>query len=75
MNEEKGNLSVTTQAKINIGLTGTMTKQGADRAGGWIAVGIFALLLSIGLAITAKALFPNGLPIAHPTTQTGKNTQ
>ena len=57
MNEEKSNLSVTTQAKINIGLTGTMTKQGADRAGGWIAVGCVIVCIAILLWV----LFPNGI--------------
>ena len=65
MNEEKTNVSMS--------LNGTMTKQGADNAGRWIAFGIFVFLLCTGLAITSKALFPNGLPIAEPTTQTGKD--
>jgi len=73
MNQEKSNLSVTAQAKVSIGLSGTMTKQGADNAGWWIAFGVFVLLFCIGLAITSQVLFPNGLPTAQPTTPTDKN--
>ena len=72
MNDEKTNSDIPTQA-VGMKLNGTMTKQGADNAGWWIAFGIFVLLVCTGLAIASKALLPNGLPTAQPITPTDKN--
>ena len=57
MNEEKNNLGVTSQAKVSIGLTGTMSKQGTDNAGRWIALGFVIVCIAILLWV----LFPNGI--------------